>query len=103
VVVNAYERNSAARTKCIAHYGSACAVCGFSFGAAYGTAAEGYIHVHHLKPLAEIGEEYEMDPIADLRPVCPNCHALIHLGGGCRSIEEARALVDPRILALWAS
>ena len=35
--------------------------------------------VHHLTPLSEIEEEYEVDPINDLRPVCPNCHAIIHL------------------------
>ena len=39
---------------------------------------EGFIHVHHLKPLAQIGEQYELDPINDLRPVCPNCHAMLH-------------------------
>ena len=90
VVVNAYERNPVARDRCIAHYGPSCAVCGFNFGAVYGPLAEGFIHVHHLKPLSEIGEEYEVDPVADLRPVCPNCHAVIHLGGGGRSIEEVR-------------
>jgi hypothetical protein len=31
-----------------------------------------------------------VDPVADLRPVCPNCHAVIHLGGACRSIDEVR-------------
>jgi predicted HNH restriction endonuclease len=103
VTVNAYERDREARKKCLAHYGPTCVVCGFNFGVVYGRLAEGFIHVHHLKPLSEIREEYRVDPIADLRPVCPNCHAIIHLGGGCRKIEEARRLVDPRVLAFWAS
>jgi 5-methylcytosine-specific restriction protein A len=103
VFVNAYERNPAARAACIAHYGLPCVVCGFNFGAVYGWLADGFTYVHHLKPLSEIREEYEVDPIADSRMVCANCHALIHLGGGCRSIEEARCLVDPRVLAFWAS
>jgi predicted HNH restriction endonuclease len=68
-------------------------VCGFNFGAAYGELAEGFIHVHHIRPLSEIGEEYKVDPISDLRPVCPNCHAIIHLGGETRSIEEVKQLV----------
>ena len=34
--------------------------------------------VHHIKPLSEINEEYEVDPINDLIPVCPNCHAMLH-------------------------
>jgi 5-methylcytosine-specific restriction endonuclease McrA len=93
VVVNAYERNPEARRRCVAHYGPRCAVCGFDFAAAYGAVAEGYIHVHHLRPLAEIGEAYVVDPVADLRPVCPNCHAVIHLGGGCRGIEDVRRLL----------
>lgn len=91
--VNAYERNPEARRRCLEHRGRACCVCKMEFGSVYGPLAEGFIHVHHLKPLSEIGEEYEVDPVEDLRPVCPNCHAVIHLGGQCRSIEEVRQLV----------
>lgn len=36
------------------------------------------MHVHHLKLISEVGEEYQLDPISDLRPVCPNCHAMLH-------------------------
>lgn len=93
VAVNAYERNPEARRLCIEHHGTACCICGFSFGAVYGKVAEGYIHVHHLRPLSEVGGEYEVDPVEDLRPVCPNCHAVLHLGGECRSIEEVRELL----------
>lgn len=78
VLVNAYERSSAARAACIAHYGHACSVCGFDFGKAYGPIGKDFIHVHHLKEIASIAEEYEVDPIQDLRPVCPNCHAMLH-------------------------
>jgi hypothetical protein len=91
IVINAYERNPIARACCIAHYGASCVVCGLNFGAVYGPLAEGFIHVHHIKPLSAIGVEYEVDPVADLRPVCPNCHAVIHLGGECRGIAEVRA------------
>jgi hypothetical protein len=93
ITINAYERNATARAVCIAHHGTTCYACGFNFGAAYGQVAEGLIHVHHLRRLSEIREEYEVDPIADLRPVCPNCHAVIHLGGESRSIEEVRQLL----------
>jgi hypothetical protein len=92
VTINAYERNPEARRRCVAHYGPTCVACGFNFAAVYGSLADGYIQVHHIKPLSEIGEEYEVDPVADLRPVCPNCHAVIHLGGACRSVEEVRSL-----------
>jgi hypothetical protein len=93
VFVNAYERNPDARATCIAHYHPVCRVCACDFRAVYGPVAEGFIHVHHLKPLSEIGEEYVVDPIKDLRPVCPNCHAVIHLGGECRTINEVRRLI----------
>jgi HNH endonuclease len=94
ITVNAYERNLQARRKCIAAHGTECIVCGFNFGKVYGPEAEGYCHVHHLRPLSEIGREYEIDPVNDLRPVCPNCHAVLHLGGKCRGIDEVKELLD---------
>jgi 5-methylcytosine-specific restriction enzyme A len=94
VTVNAYERNPVSRCRCIAHYGPTCVICGFNFGAVYSPLAEGFIHVHHIKPLSEIGKKYKVDPVADLRPVCPNCHGVIHLRSGCRSIEEVRQLLS---------
>lgn len=93
VTINSYERNPEARKRCIEYYGISCYVCGFNFGQVFGAVAEGFIHVHHLKPLSEIGEEYQVNPVNDLRPVCPNCHAMIHQGGQIRSIEEVKALL----------
>lgn len=94
VSVNAYERNPEARRLCIQRHGTRCSVCGFSFGAMYGEVAEGYIHVHHLRPLSEIGAEYAIDPVADLRPVCPNCHAVLHHRIPAYSIEEVRSFLQ---------
>lgn len=93
VQVSAFERNPVARRKCIAHYGLSCTVCRFNFENAYGSSAEGYAHVHHLMPLASIGEEYVIDPIEDLRPVCANCHAVIHLRQPPYSIEEMKVML----------
>jgi 5-methylcytosine-specific restriction enzyme A len=95
VTVNVYERDPNARRKCIKHWGAACAVCGFEFLSRYGALGEGFIHVHHLKPLAQIGEQYELDPINDLRPVCPNCHAMLHRASPALSIDALRALISP--------
>lgn len=78
VTVNRFERDPDARTACIAHWGTKCAVCHFDFGKAYGNLGAGFIHVHHLTPISSIGKEYVVDPIDDLRPVCPNCHAMLH-------------------------
>ncbi|EGQ9179470.1 HNH endonuclease [Vibrio alginolyticus] len=78
VIVNAYERNLETRNDCIKEHGVSCLVCDFNFADFYGPEASGFIHVHHVKPLSEIGEEYKVDPINDLIPVCPNCHAMLH-------------------------
>jgi predicted HNH restriction endonuclease len=94
VAVNAYERNATARNLCILHYGSSCIVCGFNFAQVYGEVGEGIIHVHHLRSLSDIGAEYEIDPVRDLRPVCPNCHAIIHCQNPAFTIEEATAFLN---------
>jgi 5-methylcytosine-specific restriction protein A len=93
ISVNIYERNPQARKKCVQHYGYDCAVCGYNFGEVFGELGEGFIHVHHLKQLAEIGQEYLLDPIEDLRPVCPNCHAMLHRKRPPLSIEELKQLM----------
>ncbi|MCP4545399.1 MAG: HNH endonuclease [bacterium] len=97
IMVNAYERSPEARRRCIEAHGTACSICRCSFGAVYGLEADGYIHVHHVRPLSEVNGEYVVDPVNDLRPVCPNCHAVLHLGGQCRSIEEVRRMVDDNL------
>ena len=88
VSVNAYERDLKARQKCIDYHGLNCSVCDFNFGKVFGQLGEGFIHVHHLRRVSEIAEEYEVDPVKDLRPVCPNCHAMIHRRSPPLSIEE---------------
>ena len=91
VRVSRSERDPAARTACIEHYGTACSVCGMDFGSVYGPLGAGYIHVHHLNPLSVSGPT-EVDPVQDLRPVCPNCHAMLH-AGGLKSIEDLKRVI----------
>jgi 5-methylcytosine-specific restriction protein A len=92
ISINAYERNPLARRACIDHWGCACVVCGFDFGAQFGSIGDGFIHVHHLLPLSEIKAQYTVDPINDLRPVCPNCHAMLHKGQPVLGIDELKAI-----------
>lgn len=94
VVINAYERDERARAACIKFYGTECAVCDFDFGKFYGKLGEGFIHVHHLRDLATVGEDYEVDPINDLRPVCPNCHAMLHRETPAMQIGALRATIN---------
>lgn len=93
VSVNAYERNPKARARCIEAWGTRCGACGIDFGEFYGEIGEGFIHVHHLRPLGEIAGEYEINPIHDLRPVCPNCHAIIHRQEPPLSVERLAQLL----------
>lgn len=78
VTVNKYERSSIARQKCIEEHGLNCAVCNMNFEEVYGEIGKGFIHVHHIVPLHEIGGSYKVDYKRDLVPVCPNCHAMLH-------------------------
>lgn len=93
VIVNVYERDPKARALCIERHGATCCICGFSFAEFYGSELVGYIHVHHLCSLASINGEYEVNPETDLRPVCPNCHAVIHRTKTVRTIEQVRSLI----------
>ncbi|MDD1414741.1 HNH endonuclease [Dolichospermum sp. ST_con] len=94
VTVNAYERNNQGRKLCIEYYGTNCYVCGVNFEKIYGEIGQEFIHVHHLIPLFEINQEYEIDPIQDLRPVCPNCHAMIHRKNPPYTIEEIKNMLQ---------
>lgn len=91
-IQTARERNSEARRLCIAHYGARCSVCGIAFEEVSGPIAAGCIHVPHLVELAE--GRRATDPIRDLRPVCPNCHLVIHLTTPAMAIEAAQKLVS---------
>lgn len=80
--LTSFERNPAARKSCLEHYGARCRVCDFDFGKTYGELGKGFIHVHHITPLSQIRENYSVDPVKDLIPVCPNCHAMLHIKQG---------------------
>lgn len=90
---NSYERNRRARQMCIEYYGSKCAICAIDFGRVYGHKASGLIHVHHLLPLSKIREHYQVDPIKDLIPVCPNCHMVIHSQEPPYGPDDVRSLL----------
>lgn len=78
LTINTYDRSSQAREVCKNHYGYKCHACGFDFYEHYGAIGLNYVEVHHLNQLADAGGEHLVDPIADLRPVCANCHRMLH-------------------------
>jgi 5-methylcytosine-specific restriction protein A len=87
------ERNSRARAACLDLHGTNCCICSFNFEKTYGDLGSEFIHVHHLKSISTSDGPHIVCPKTDLRPVCPNCHAMIHRNGKNRSIEEIRSLL----------
>ena len=93
VLVNSYERNPVARKKCIEHFGLNCQVCDFNFKEKFGDLGKDFIHVHHKIDIATIGNEYSVNPLTDLIPVCPNCHSMLHKRKPAYSISELKAMM----------
>ncbi|WP_323776329.1 HNH endonuclease [Leisingera sp.] len=93
VLQTKYERNAQARAACLAKYGYVCSVCNFDFQATFGEIGREFIHVHHLVPVSARKKTYEINPVTDLRPVCPNCHAMLHKRQPPFQIEELKKLI----------
>lgn len=95
VYLTRYERSPRARAACIAAKGSECLACGFSFEATYGELGHGFVHVHHVVPVSQMGADYQLDPVRDLVPLCANCHAMAHRGVSTpRNVDELRDLIN---------
>lgn len=90
-----YERNPKNRKAAIKIHGLRCKVCGFDFQERYGILGEGFIEIHHVKPLSSLNEVVEINPETDLRPVCSNCHRMIHrIKGKVYSLEELKSIIQ---------
>jgi len=88
--VNARERDPEARAACIDYWGANCAVCEVDASAIYGVDSVRFIHVHHMQPLSSLTIPTLTDPKNDLRPVCPNCHTVLHMTQPPLSISALR-------------
>lgn len=59
-----------------------CAVCDFSFEECYGVLGKGFIEIHHERPVCQYSsmefEEFLRDAILFVKPVCANCHRMLH-------------------------
>jgi len=78
VLVNSYEPNSNARTKCLAHHGT-CSVCTFDFGMAYGEIAERFIPPGNLQHRQGIRNRSDRSP-SPRRPLSPTFHFPLSTG-----------------------
>ena len=91
------ERNPKARKACINHYGASCSICNIRFDVAYGEIGRGFIHVHHVKPIADATCQRQVDPLRDLVPVCPNCHAMLHAQTPPLTVRKLKSIFHQRV------
>lgn len=47
ITINAYERDSSAKRKCLKHHGYPCTACTKTMADMFGSIGEGIMHVHH--------------------------------------------------------
>lgn len=76
--ITSYERNPKLRRQAIAIHGETCLACEFNFRKFYGEHGAGYIHIHHLRPVSELGGAVSINPALDMIALCANCHAMVH-------------------------
>lgn len=94
VTLDRYERNPINRELCLLANGYTCKVCGFNFEKQYGKLGENFIHVHHIIPISHTKSEYVIDPVKDLIPVCPNCHAMLHKSDPPLMPEQLKSIIE---------
>jgi predicted HNH restriction endonuclease len=80
-------RSAKLKTQAIEHYRGKdgiirCAVCNFSFEEKYGELGKDYIEIHHEQPIYQYSdqgfEEYITKAVLNVKPVCSNCHSMLH-------------------------
>jgi hypothetical protein len=93
-MVNIYERDPRLREQAVRFHGVTCAACGFQFGSNYGERGDGYIEVHHMKPLGSLPGPTMVNPRTDMAVLCANCHRMIHrFPDRPLSIRQLRAVI----------
>lgn len=93
IFTNIYERDPQLRLDAIKIHGLICKCCEMDFEKAYGPLGKDFIHVHHLKPISERGEDL-VNPETDLTVLCPNCHSMIHRKrNNTLTIEELKSII----------
>ena len=92
--VNRYERDPKLREAAIRIHGVNCFGCGINMKETYGLAKD-FIHIHHVKPLSTVrGDRVSSEK--DLKPLCPNCHAVVHLKTPPISIAKLKRMIKKK-------
>jgi 5-methylcytosine-specific restriction protein A len=69
-----------------------CEACGFNFQLRYGPIGDGFIEVHHTKPV-HLMQPGEKTRLADLALLCSNCHRVAHRQRPPLEVKEIQNLV----------
>ncbi|SFC56633.1 HNH endonuclease [Butyrivibrio sp. YAB3001] len=97
-------RSKALRDAAILYYsqkgGLRCDVCDFCFSEKYGELGDGFIEIHHIKPICQYSEKgkemFIKEAVQYVRPLCSNCHRMIHRNPQKPlTIEELKARILP--------
>jgi len=70
----------------------ACEACAFDFAKAYGQHGEGFIEVHHLRPLHTLLPN-TTTRLEDLALLCANCHRMMHAKSPWLTMQQLKDLV----------
>ena len=93
ITITTHERNPNNRKAAILEHGVKCFGCNREMKEIYGDIAEGYIHIHHCQPLSSFDPSEKPD-IKNLVPLCPNCHAVVHLEEPPISVDRLKELIS---------
>lgn len=89
-----YERNPRLRAQVLQIYGLICKGCDFDFEKVYGPHGHGFIHAHHLNPIATTGGILAVNPHRDMTVLCANCYSMMHrFPKKILALEELQALI----------
>ena len=96
------ERSKKLREAAIQHYTIngkiVCSACGFDFGEKYGKYGDGYIQIHHEKPVCQYDDQgfnaYISEAIMNMKPLCANCHCMIHRKKEPITVAELKKIID---------
>ncbi|RZJ98982.1 MAG: restriction endonuclease, partial [Flavobacterium sp.] len=72
--------------------GTNCCVCDFNFIDKYGDYGKDFVEIHHLIPISD--GERKTDIESDLRPVCSNCHRMLHRNKKMLTIQELKNIIE---------
>jgi hypothetical protein len=86
------ERDPKARVACLEAHGFDCFVCGENLRALYAGLSTEVIHVHHEEPLSEATGQREFDAVSSMKPLCPNCHCVLHSRRPAYTLTELRRM-----------